>query len=105
MTPPAARTTAAAAPRNRSGRGGETREGEGRGSALSGLFPGARGASGSSGVVQRGDQAQQRVVDINAFRAREPPSLRPFPGHHAPSPARRPPLEPQAQLLERLLLA
>jgi len=55
--------------------------------------------------VQRGDQAQQRVVDINAFRAREPPSLRPFPGHHAPSPARRPPLEPQAQLLERLLLA
>jgi len=33
----------------------------------------------------------ERVVDINAPRARALPSLRPFPGHHAPSPARRSP--------------
>ena len=42
-----------------------------------------------------------RVVDINALRALAPLPAPPFPGHHAPSPARRPPLEPQAQLLAR----
>src|SRR5206468_6572808 len=36
----------------------------------------------------------QRVVDINALRALAPPPLRPVPRPSAPSPARRPPLEP-----------
>ena len=40
-----------------------------------------------------------RVVDINALRALAPLPSSPCPGHHVPSPARRPPLEPRAQLL------
>ena len=38
-----------------------------------------------------------RVVDINALSALAPLPRAPSPGHHAPSPTRRPPLEPQAQ--------
>jgi protoporphyrinogen oxidase len=45
------------------------------------------------GVEIRPGAQVKRVVDINALRALAPT----FPGHHAPSPARRPPLEPQAQ--------
>ena len=36
--------------------------------------------------------------NTNALHGLAPPPRAPFPGRHAPSPARRPPLEPQAQL-------
>src|SRR5262245_19525121 len=45
-----------------------------------------------------GEAKQRRVVDINGLRALAFLPRAPSPGHHAPSPACPPPLEPQAQL-------